>query len=219
MVTVPVGEDTQEAQQLPQNDDHDNDHEEKEEEEGNMAEGEDDEDYTPLSGAEKEEMFYDAVKIKIAGNEAPIPIGRLRDLLNHPNITTYPEFRIKRVLHPGREEYKAIMEIFSGPNVLSCHKGPAFRATYQDEVEVEGSLLKRWVSHYALASVWRRGEREEHMHARACSPHLVGPAWCGEVRRWAWVHDVHMNSPPKFGTKPHRSAASFCHLFLVRVHV
>jgi hypothetical protein len=24
------------------------------------------------------------------------------------------------------------MEIFSGPNVLSPHKGPAFRATYQD---------------------------------------------------------------------------------------
>jgi hypothetical protein len=26
------------------------------------------------------------------------------------------------------------MEIFSGPNVLSRHKGPAFRATYQDVV-------------------------------------------------------------------------------------
>jgi hypothetical protein len=26
------------------------------------------------------------------------------------------------------------MEIFSGPNVLSCHKGPAIRAMYQDAV-------------------------------------------------------------------------------------
>ena len=26
------------------------------------------------------------------------------------------------------------MEIFSGPNVLSRHKGPTFRATYQDAV-------------------------------------------------------------------------------------
>jgi hypothetical protein len=48
VVTVPVGEDTQEAQQLPQND-HDNDHGEeenndKEEAEGNKAEGKDDED-------------------------------------------------------------------------------------------------------------------------------------------------------------------------------
>jgi hypothetical protein len=43
-------------------------------------------------------------------------------------------FRIKRILCPGQEEYKAIMEIISGPNVLSRHKGPAFRTTYQDAV-------------------------------------------------------------------------------------
>jgi iron-sulfur cluster repair protein YtfE (RIC family) len=55
-------------------------------------------------------------------------------LLNHINITTPPEIRIKRILHPGREEYKAIMEIISRPNVLSWHKGPAFRTTCQDVV-------------------------------------------------------------------------------------
>jgi hypothetical protein len=54
--------------------------------------------------------------------------------VNHLNITTHLKFKIKRVLRPGREEYKAIMEIFSLPNVLSRHKGPAFRATYQDVV-------------------------------------------------------------------------------------
>jgi hypothetical protein len=115
VVTVPAGEDTQEAQQLLQNDDHDNDHgakenneEEEEEEEGNKAEGKDDEDYTPLSDAKKDEMFRDADEIK----------------------TTQLEFRIKRVLHPRREEYKAIVEIFNGPNVLSHHKGPTSRATY-----------------------------------------------------------------------------------------
>jgi hypothetical protein len=62
VVTVPAGEDTQDAQLLPQNDDHDNDHGEEEnnkeeEEEGNKAEGEDDEDYTPLGDAEKDETF------------------------------------------------------------------------------------------------------------------------------------------------------------------
>jgi hypothetical protein len=134
VVTVPAGEDTQEAQQLPQNDDPDNDHgeeenNEEEEEEGNRAEGEDDEDYTPLSDAEKDETFCDADEIKTTRNEAPIPTGRLRDLLNHINITTLLEFRIKMVPRPGREEYKAIVEIFSGSNVLSHHKGPAFRAT------------------------------------------------------------------------------------------
>jgi hypothetical protein len=135
---VPTGEDTQEPQQLPQNDDHDYDHAEEEnkveEEKGNKAKGEDDEDYTPLSDVEKDETFHDADEIKTAKNEAPIPTGRLRDLLNHLNITTPPEFRIKRVPHPRWEEYKSIVEIFSGPNVLSHHKGPAFRATYQDAV-------------------------------------------------------------------------------------
>jgi hypothetical protein len=54
--------------------------------------------------------------------------------LQHINITTPPEFRIKRISCPGREEYKAIMEIISGPNVLSRHKGPTFRTTYPDAV-------------------------------------------------------------------------------------
>jgi hypothetical protein len=63
-----------------------------------------------------------------------IPTGRLRDLLNHINITTPLDFRIKRIPRPSREEYKAIVEIISGPNVLSRHKRPTFRTTYQDAV-------------------------------------------------------------------------------------
>jgi hypothetical protein len=55
-------------------------------------------------------------------------------LLNRINITTPLEFKIKRILCPGREEYKAIMEIISRSNVLSRHKGPAFKTTYQDAV-------------------------------------------------------------------------------------
>jgi hypothetical protein len=137
VVTVPVGEDTQEAQQLPQNDNHDDDHEEEEneeEEEGNKAEDKDDEDYTCLSDTKKDETFHDADLIKTFGDECLIPTGRLRYLLNRINITTPPQFRIKRVPRPAREEYMAIMEIISRPNVLSRHKGPAFRTTYQDAV-------------------------------------------------------------------------------------
>jgi hypothetical protein len=83
-----------------------NDHAEEEEdnedeEEGNNAEGEDDEDYTPFSDAEKEEMYHNADEIKTFGDEAPIPTSRLRNLLNRINITTPPEFRINRVLCPG----------------------------------------------------------------------------------------------------------------------
>jgi hypothetical protein len=105
MVTVLVGEDTQEAQQLPQNDNHDNDLEEEEneeeEEDGNKVEGKDDEDYTRLSDTEKDEMFHDADEIKTYGDEAPIRTDRLGDLLNRINITTLPEIRIKRVPRPG----------------------------------------------------------------------------------------------------------------------
>jgi hypothetical protein len=71
---------------------------------------------------------------KTFGDEALIPTGRLRDLLNRINTTTPPEFWIMRISRPGWEEYKAILEIISGPNVLSRHKGPAFRTTYQDGV-------------------------------------------------------------------------------------
>jgi hypothetical protein len=48
-------------------------------------------------------------------------------------------------------------------------------------VEEEGSLLKRWVAIYALASVWRRGEMEKHTCAltRLASP---GRVRCGMAR-------------------------------------
>jgi hypothetical protein len=137
VVTVPAREDTQEAPQMPQNDDHDQREEEdseKEEEGGNKAEGEEDKDYTPWSNTEKDETFHDVDEIKTFADEAPIPTSRLRDLLNRINITTPPEIKIKRIPRPGREEYTTIMEIISGPNVLSRHKGPAFRTTYQDVV-------------------------------------------------------------------------------------
>jgi hypothetical protein len=81
-----------------------------------------------LSDSKKEKMYHEAEEIKTVGNEAPIPTGRLLDLLDHVDITTPPEFRIKRVLRPGQEEYKAIVEIFNGPSVINQHKGPAFRA-------------------------------------------------------------------------------------------
>jgi hypothetical protein len=104
VVIVPAGEDSQEAQPMSQYHDHDQQEEEdneKEEEGGNKAEGEEDEDYTPWSNAEKDETFHDADEIKTFGDEALIPTGRLRDLLDHINITTLPEFRIKRIPCPG----------------------------------------------------------------------------------------------------------------------
>jgi hypothetical protein len=54
-----------------------------------------------LSDVEKDETYCDTDEIKTAGNEAPIPTGRLRDLLNCLDITTLLELRIKRVPRPG----------------------------------------------------------------------------------------------------------------------
>jgi hypothetical protein len=58
VVTVPAGEDSQEAQPIPQNHDRDQqqkeDNEKEEEEGGNKAKGEEDEDYTPWSNAKKD---------------------------------------------------------------------------------------------------------------------------------------------------------------------
>jgi hypothetical protein len=54
-------------------------------------------------------------------------------------------------------------------------------------VEVKGSVLKRWVSLYAFASVWRRGEREKHtgtlVHLASPSRAGWGVVWCGVARR------------------------------------
>jgi hypothetical protein len=152
MVMVPEGQDTQEAtteaQQLLQNDDnndnnnddhdngnHDNDNDhENDEEDDNEDEDEDDEDYTPLRDFEKEKLYREADEIKTSRNEALIPTGRLWNPLSRINITTALEFRIKIVPCPGREEYRAVVEIFNEPSVISQHMGPAFRATYQDVV-------------------------------------------------------------------------------------
>jgi hypothetical protein len=56
-------------------------------------------------------------------------------------------------------------------------------------VEVEGSLLIRWIALYALISVWRREERGKHTRARSLTlPRWARPrrtrldrAWCGEA--------------------------------------
>jgi hypothetical protein len=102
VVTVPTREETQEAttesQHLSQNDNNDN----EDEEEGNEDEDIDDEEYTPLSNYKKEKMYHDADEIKTAKNEALIPTYGLSDLLNCIDITTPPEFRIKRVPRLGR---------------------------------------------------------------------------------------------------------------------
>jgi hypothetical protein len=86
VVTVPAGEDSQETQPMSQNHDQ-QEEEDNEKEDGNNAEGKEDEGYTPSSNTEKDEIFHDDDEIKTFGDEAPIPTSKLKDLLQHINIT------------------------------------------------------------------------------------------------------------------------------------
>jgi hypothetical protein len=77
-------------------------------------------------------MYRDVDDVESFGIEAPIPTSRLQALLEHLGITTAPRYRIEEVLHPGRVEFKAIVEIFLGSRVICRYKGPAFRASRSD---------------------------------------------------------------------------------------
>jgi hypothetical protein len=69
------------------------------------------------------------------------------------------------------------------------------------------------------------GGEEKERNIRTCSlalPPQAGPGgagwgvvWHGDVRRWAWVHDMLMNGPSKSDPKPRRPAACFYRLFLL----
>ena len=112
-----------EEEEQQQQEDHDDNHAD-----------EDDEEYSPLSDTEGEKLYRDAEEVESFGTEAPIPTGRLRALLGHLGITSAPRYRIKGVPRPGRVEYKAVVEIFQGPKVVSRHTGPAYRASNSDAV-------------------------------------------------------------------------------------
>jgi hypothetical protein len=56
------------------------------------------------------------------------------------------------------------------------------------------------------------GEKGGNTRARS----LASPRWAGGgVGRWARAHDVCVNSPLKFGSKPRMPTTSFCRLFLL----
>jgi uncharacterized protein YpbB len=67
-------------------------------------------------------------------------------LLEHLGITTAPWYRIKEVLHSGRVEFKAIVEIFFGSRILCRHKGPAFWTSRSDAAaDAAWQAITLWV--------------------------------------------------------------------------
>jgi hypothetical protein len=126
-----------EEPQPPQNNDHNNnlseeeENNEEEKEEGNKAEGEEDEDYTPWSNTGKDETFHDADEIKTFGDEAPIPIGRLRDLLNHIKITLRQSSK-SREFHAlaeksTRQSWRSSANPMCSADTRAQHSGPLTR--------------------------------------------------------------------------------------------
>jgi hypothetical protein len=74
--------------------------------------------HPPPSDTELEKMYRHADEVESFGAESPILVGRLRALLEHLGITTTPWYRIKKVPHSGRVEFKATAEIFFGSRML-----------------------------------------------------------------------------------------------------
>jgi hypothetical protein len=93
-----------------------------------------DEEQLSPSDTEPEKLYRDVDEVESFGAESPILAGRLRALLEHLSITTAPRYRIKKVPHSGRVEFKAIAEIFFRSKILCQHKGPAFRTSRGDAV-------------------------------------------------------------------------------------
>ena len=98
--------------------------ESKEEEEEYPSESESD--ITPEA---EEPLYRNSETFKSYGEEAVLATARLRGLLSTLHITTGPEYHVKRVPRPGRDEFKASIHIYNGRRLLSTHSGPTFRST------------------------------------------------------------------------------------------
>jgi hypothetical protein len=119
---------------------------EEQQPEGHDTEDKTNEKHPPPSDTESEKMYRDADEVESFGAESLILVGRLRALLEHLGITTAPRYRIKKVPHSGRVEFKAIAEIFFGSRILCRHKRPAFRTSQSDAVaDAACQAITSWV--------------------------------------------------------------------------
>jgi hypothetical protein len=120
--------------------------EEQQQPEDHNTEDKTNEEHPPPSDTEDEKMYRDADEVESFRAESPILAGRLWALLKHLGITTDPRYRIKEVLHSGRVEFKAIVEIFFGSRILCRQKGPAFRTSRSDAAaDAAWQAITSWV--------------------------------------------------------------------------
>jgi hypothetical protein len=131
---------------------------EEEQQQHDHDEDKDDEEYSPLSDTEGEKVYRDTKEMESFRAEALVPTGRLQALLGHLGITSAPKYRIKGIPRPRQVEFKAIVEIFQGPKVISRHTGLAYRASNNDVVvDIVWQAITSWSRHH-------RGKLQNSVH-------------------------------------------------------
>ena len=133
-------------------------------------ESKEEEEYTPESDSESipedEPIYRKAVEFRTFGGEALKASGRLKGLLHKVGIKTSPEYHVKRVPRPGRDEFRAEVTIYDGPHVVSKHASPAFRSTCGAAVSDAA-----WEAMTALSYYFRRrleGSSYSYIPQRRC---------------------------------------------------
>jgi hypothetical protein len=86
------------------------------------------------SDTEKQPVYHDAFEFRSYGDESPTIVSQLCSLLFHLNIIDALKFKIKRIPQPGRQEFRATVEIYNGSQMVRKHKGPAFRSTCAEAI-------------------------------------------------------------------------------------
>jgi hypothetical protein len=66
------------------------------------------------SDTEKQPVYHDAFEFRSYGDESPTIVSQLCSLLFHLNIIDALKFKIKRIPQPGRQEFRATVEIYNG---------------------------------------------------------------------------------------------------------
>ena len=103
---------------------------------------------------EEEPIYRKAVEFRTYGGEALKASGRLKGLLHKVGINTSPEYHVKRIPRPGRDEFRAEVTIYDGPHVVSKHAGPAFRSTCGAAVS-DAAWEAMTALHITSAVVWQ----------------------------------------------------------------
>ena len=173
---TPSSEEYHVADSLPV--DSEEDPQEPEEEEEVDIEADEDEvaeevDYPEVEASEGRYAFTEAS----SGEEGGVIPGQLREMLQQVHSAMRPEYEVKMVPRPGRDEWTATVHIFQGARRLRTHRSPVPRAYREDAIvdvaweaiTVLHQLEKRRFQHTEFSYFPRRKSGERLVRARLVS--------------------------------------------------